>query len=252
MITIRDEWEFGVLGIYNHHRPGKLDRLFSFIQTRHLEFEGDLVVAGVFRGATLLSIAIVLKELGSTKRIYGFDSFAGFPPIAQSKDELAEFDRLKADGRITADHLAAVKKSAAWQRTLQPSKGTSASDISTSQNFSATSLDLVQRKIELIGLDNVVLVDGTFNTTMVADRQRPSKIFAGVLDCDLYQSYREAYAFIWPRLEQGGMLYLDEYYSLKFPGARRATDEFVDGRAAALEMAPRVEGDFERWHLVKR
>ena len=71
------------------------------------------------------------------------------------------------------------------------------------------------------------------------------------MDCDLYQSYIETYNFIWPRLEEGAMIYLDVYYSLKFPGARRATNEFVHGKAARLEMSPRSPGDFERWHLIK-
>ncbi len=87
---------------------------------------------------------------------------------------------------------------------------------------------------------------------MSSNRTSPKSIFAGIIDCDLYQSYIETYNFVWPRLENGAMIYLDEYYSLKFPGARRATDEFIRDKPACLEMSPHRPGDFERWHLIKK
>lgn len=79
----------------------------------------------------------------------------------------------------------------------------------------------------------------------------PIKIMAAILDCDLYQSYKDAFNYIWPNLEVGGMMHLDEYYSLKFPGARLATDEFIRDKKAKLEMCKQKKGDFERWHLYK-
>ena len=49
------------------------------------------------------------------------------------------------------------------------------------------------------------------------------------------------------------MIYLDEYYSLKFPGARIATDEFVKSHGAAeLERFQSDLAEFERWGLWKR
>lgn len=40
---------------------------------------GDIVEAGVFQGHTLLATALLLRELGSDKKVVGFDSFTGFP-----------------------------------------------------------------------------------------------------------------------------------------------------------------------------
>jgi len=51
-----------------------------------------------------------------------------------------------------------------------------------------------------------------------------------LLDCDLYQSYRTALEYIWPRLSAGGFIFLDEYFSLKFRRARIACDEFFEGK----------------------
>lgn len=78
-----------------------------------------------------------------------------------------------------------------------------------------------------------------------------SNIMAAVIDCDLYQSYLDTFAFVWPRLVDGGFIHLDEYYSLKFPGARLATDEFLQDKNAKLEMAQTKPGDFERWFCRK-
>ena len=46
-------------------------------------------------------------------------------------------------------------------------------------------------------------------------------------------------------------MYLDEYYSLKFPGARIATDEFFFDKNDKPEMYPRQTMDFERWFVTK-
>jgi hypothetical protein len=48
------------------------------------------------------------------------------------------------------------------------------------------------------------------------------------------------------------MIYLDEYYSLTFPGARIAVEEFLlDRREVAVEF-PSEQNEFERWAIVKR
>jgi hypothetical protein len=79
-----------------------------------------------------------------------------------------------------------------------------------------------------------------------------TSIIAGaLLDCDLYVSYLKALEFIWPRLSKGGFIYLDEYFSLKFPGARLAVDEFFEGNNQ-IEWFHKKEEGFERWWLIKK
>lgn len=251
MLTLNDDWEFSALGIYNYKKPGKLDYIIRFIKENHTRFEGDIFEAGVFRGGSLIALAMILKELGSNKKVYGFDSFSGFPPIYHDKDGESEFDRMAEEHLIEKEHLTAVKKNMKYRSFLSP-VNSGVTNISTSLDFSSTSLDYLKKKIDLVELDNIVLVDGAFSNTMRIDCIAPKKVFAGIVDCDLYQSYITTYSFIWPRLEEGAMMYLDEFYSLKFPGARRATNEFIQNKEAHLEMSPRLPGDFERWHLIKR
>lgn len=252
MLTLKEDWEFNVLGIYNYLKPGRFQAICNFIINNHEKIEGDIIEAGVYRGGSLIAIAMLLKSLGSDKKIYGYDSFSGFPPIENHNDDLSQFESLYADGKITKEHLIAVRNNQEYLIKLSLEKNIStAMTVSTSKAFSDTSLSLIKNKIKIIGLDNVVLIDGPFSETMVKSSNMPEKVMAGIFDCDLYQSYLDAFNSVWPRLTCGGMIHLDEYYSLKFPGARIAVDEFVSQKSARLEMVPRITGDFERWCVYK-
>ena len=252
MLELVHDWEFNVLGVYNYRKSGPFDVLFDFVREKHDSIPGDLVEAGVFRGSSLIGLGMLLRELGSNKKVYGYDSFLGFPSIFHPKDELDQFVRMRELDLVDEPHFDAVVRNRKWREILAGVPQTTAT-ISTSGDFSGTSLELVKRKIDLVGLDNIVLIDGAFSETMSEDAIEPDEIMAVLMDCDLYCSYLDTFRFVWPRLAVGGLLYLDEYYSLKFPGARMATLEFIEGEAAAnLVMAPRKKGDFERWYLTKR
>jgi len=250
MIELREDWEFNVLGVYNFRKPGPFDAYYQYIKDNHSRIEGDILEAGVYRGSSLLATALLLKELNSSKKVYGFDSFSGFPPVYHDNDNIDKFDELAQEGRITSKHLAAVKRNKRWRENFMETTAT-VSNISSSSNFSQTSLELVQSKIELLELDNIVLVEGDFEDTMKGQNP-PEKIMCTMMDCDLYESYLTTFGFVWPRLSINGLIYLDEYYSLKFPGAKIATDEFLADVDAELCMAPLKEGDFERWYISKK
>ncbi|MGI9386303.1 MAG: TylF/MycF/NovP-related O-methyltransferase [Methyloligellaceae bacterium] len=250
MMRFYDDWEFNVIGVYNYRKPGPFSAYVDFIRHNHDKLDGDILEAGVFRGSSLLGTAMLLKELGSQKKVYGFDSFAGFPPDDHPNDALERFRDLRDEGRISEEHFRKVEHNLELRQALSGVTQT-AKNISTSADFSGTSLELVEKKIDLLGLDNIVLVPGKFEDAMQAKRPDPEKICAVMMDCDLYQSYMTTFNFVWPRLVPGGMVYLDEYYSLKFPGARLASDEFIEDKPAMLKAAPARQGDFERWYLLK-
>lgn len=46
------------------------------------------------------------------------------------------------------------------------------------------------------------------------------------VDADLYESVREACAFVYPRMTRGGFMVFDDYGAPTCPGAKRAVDEF--------------------------
>ena len=245
------DWEFNTVGIYNYRKPGPHDSYINYIRLNHSFMDGDIVEAGVYRGKTLLATALLLKELGSSKKVYGFDSFHGFPPIYDAKDDIASFKILHAKRKISDAHYEAVKRNLEIKQRLG-NAAPNASNISTSGDFSHTSRQLVEAKIKLLGLDNIVLVEGVFSETMSSELG-PSTIFAAMIDCDLYQSHWHAFEFIWPRLNNGGLIQLDEYYSLKFPGARWACDEFLGlrGKHRLIKIEPDGHDQFERWAVIK-
>lgn len=250
-LSLVKDWEYIVLGVLNYKKAESLRFYFEFVKSNHLLLEGDIVESGVYQGRSLLGMALMLKELGSSKKVYGYDSFSGFPPVYHENDKFERFDDLLEEGIITVELYQDVKKNLGW-RTELSGFPINPSSISGSGDFSRTSRDLVEKKIEILGLENVVLVDGPFDQTMV-DGIGPQKIMCALIDCDLYQSYVTTFDFVWPRLVKGGLVYLDEYYSLKFPGARIATNEFVRSYGGAeLDRFQSDVGEFERWGLWKR
>ena len=56
----------------------KLSPYYEFIRKNHEQLEGDILEVGVYRGKSLLSTAMLLKELGSDKRYMGSIVFQVF------------------------------------------------------------------------------------------------------------------------------------------------------------------------------
>ena len=151
---------------------------------------------------------------------------------------------------ISRQHYEFVQKNSNWREFFLEKK-VNVKNISSSKDFSNTNLELLYKKIKLLELDNIEIVKGLFSETMVMDKEKPKRIMAVLMDCDLYESYMETFNFVWDRMSLGGMIYLDEYYSLKFPGARIATDKFLEQNSGTLKMSKK-KGSFERWHLIKK
>ena len=103
-MTLENDWEFNVLQIYNYKLTGKLDGYFDFIRNNHDKIEGDICEIGVYRGFSIIATALLLKELGSSKKVWGFDSFSGFPAYHEN-DSLDKFKDLYDNGVISENHF---------------------------------------------------------------------------------------------------------------------------------------------------
>lgn len=243
-----ETWELGVLGIHDHRAHTKLSAWFGFLRD-HDAVAGDVAEVGVYRGSSLLASALVLREIGSRKRVVGFDSFSGFPTL-HANDDLDRFETMFEAGAITAEHHAKVRRNrehlAAVDRAATPEAASSSGD------FAMTSRDLIERKAVHLWLTNIELVEGPYSETMAPGHLPDLRLSAALLDCDLYESHRDALPFVWKRLAPGGFVYLDEYFSLKFPGARIAVDEFFADRDDKPEQVDDLGDGFERWGVYKR
>tara|TARA_Y100000816_G_scaffold292087_1_gene285767 strand:- start:2982 stop:3734 length:753 start_codon:yes stop_codon:yes gene_type:complete len=244
----KKDFEWNLLNVYNYKKPGKFDSYFDFLR-KNLDRKGDLIESGVFQGSSLLSVALFLKENNSDKIIYGFDSFSGFPKQKNKNDEISNFSKLFKKNHISKnnydDYINSVeimKKTSNFNKEY--------SSISSSRNFSNTKKENIEKKIKFLGLKNIKLIDGLFSTTMKNFTPR-NRILGGILDCDLYMSYKYSLKYLWPFLEKKGLFYLDEYYSIKFPGARIACDEFIQENKAKLINFKSPKDSFERWGIKK-
>ena len=85
-------------------------------------------------------------------------------------------------------------------------------NISKSANFSEVNRTIIEKKIELLNLDNIVLIEGDFLETMI-DGNGPSKIMAGLIDCDLYSSTVDILEALKDRMQFGTIILFDEYFN---------------------------------------
>jgi hypothetical protein len=241
-----ERWEFGVLDIH-HPETCTLREYFKLIPNLE-KVPGEVVELGVARGRSLITTGLILENLKSPKSVIGLDSFEGFPKYS-SEDEFNNFNDLRNANLISEEHYNRVLKNAAHVKArgadVHPSQ------ISSSQDFSNTSIHYVQSRINYLGLQSRVKIqvgDFTLNIEKLIEGQTLSLV---LLDSDLYGSYAMTLPTLWRQLSPGGYIYLDEYYSLKFPGPRIAVNKFMttisDGNLVKLE--PWM--DFERWAIVK-
>lgn len=186
-----------------------LGRMFQKISS----VAGDIVECGVFQGGRLLMLTYFTFEEQKTppRLIWGFDSFQGFPePTVED---------------------------ASYRKTK---KG----------EFGETTVRTVLRFLRDSGLNHnfiktqIRLVPGFFHESL---KKFPDRSIALLhLDCDLYQSYRDALTALFPKVAEGGIVLFDEYGKPPWPGAKRAVDEYF----AAFPSCPLYYDEIMKKYFV--
>ena len=163
---------------------------------------GSIIECGTYRGGTLLGMAHLLARRGLTPRIYGLDSFEGFP---EPTDE---------DRRASGEFHPEVHKGALGDTSYE---------------------DLSARIAALGWSDHVRLLKGYFEDTLPSLSEERYSL--AHIDCDLYQGYMTCLEHIYPRMLPGGVIVFDDYRVSEgvYPGADRAVDEFFQGKPEKLE-----------------
>ena len=165
-----------------------------------LALDGDVIECGVYRGASIVRLARVLKEHAPDKTLYGLDSFQGFP---EDKVEACDVGPMRS--------LAGVRGKF---------------------RFCADTPDRLQRIFQTYGV-RAELVPGYFADTL--PRFAEHRFCFVHLDVDLYASYKECLAALYDRLTPGGVIVFDEWNYDAWPGSTRAIKEFLEGRPEAVE-----------------
>lgn len=238
-------WELGVLGIHNPTLV-PLKPYFEKVKESIEKVDGDIVELGVWRGASLLTTALILKNNKSTKKVHGFDTFEGFP-LKSKFDDFKLFEEYFRKGEIDEEHILNVRKNEKLLASLE--RSTDYNRISTSADFSQTSLNLVTNKAALLNIEEYIVLNKQDIISMNPNLL-PERISIALIDLDLYEGYEYSLPLIWSRLSNGGIIYLDEYYSLKFPGPFKAVRNFCDAYKVEVEQVSNWL-DFPRYILKK-
>lgn len=112
----------------------------------------------------------------------------------------------------------------------------SSHDLHHEGDFADTSLQEVGRFVSSARTNSkdIHFVEGVFPQSapkIVEDRQ-----FSLVhIDVDIYQSVKDCLEYFYPRMIKGGIIVLDDVLEPNCPGAKRAFEEFMQGKPESLE-----------------
>ena len=165
------------------------------------QIPGDFVECGVWRGGSVILIALALAHFGDIDRkIFLYDTFTGM-----TKPDEQDVDW---DGRN-------LKKK--WEK-----------DSSQSENFQwgyGGSIEEVRKNVYASNYpkDNFVFVKGPVEHTIPGTV--PEKIALLRLDTDWYASTYHELVHLYPIISAGGILIIDDYGWCR--GSRQATDKYI-------------------------
>ena len=161
-----------------------------------LRTKGSIVECGVFRGFSLMSwakLSSILEPENLTRRVYGFDSFSGFPSVT-------EMDRSTAGDAAAGD-------------------------------FQGSSYDELQELVRVYDQDRflghipkVQLIRGDVTKSIPDFVNENSHLLVSLLflDMDLYEPTKAALEHFLPRMPKGAVLAFDELDNPIWPGETTA------------------------------
>ncbi|MEN3310805.1 MAG: O-methyltransferase [Actinomycetota bacterium] len=173
-----------------------LARAVEYVSARAIP--GAFVECGVWRGGSMMAVALTLLRLDITDRdLYLFDTFTGM--TAPTGEDV------RRSGERAADLLAEESPD---------------SDI-----WAIAPIDVVREALLEVGYpqERIHFVQGPVEETLPASE--PDEIALLRLDTDWYSSTKHELVHLYPRLTTGGVLILDDYGY--WQGARRAADEYM-------------------------
>src|SRR5437773_1163594 len=173
-----------------------------------LPVKGSIVECGVFRGFGLMSwakLSTILEPENLTRRIYGFDTFEGFPAVSE---EDASRQETAAKGGLCSDSYEELSKL-----------------------ITEYDADRV-----LGHLPKVELVRGDIAETVPAFVAAHPHLVVSLLflDCDLFEPTKVALEHLMTRMPKGAVLAFDELDNPLWPGETLAALEAVGLRTLRL------------------
>jgi Macrocin-O-methyltransferase (TylF) len=98
-------------------------------------------------------------------------------------------------------------------------------DDNKDPSFSDTSVEMVTRTVG-IPQHSLAVVKGRFPDSLASEHDN-LRFSLVSLDCDLYLPMRAGLEYFYPRLDRGGIIFVHDYSSYYWDGAKKAVDEFL-------------------------
>lgn len=162
-----------------------------FRQVLSIINRGNVAECGSWRGLSAYQIAYWLKRYNFKNKFYIFDSFEG----------LSDFRKEDLENNIIGDRGSRKKEFACPLSTVQDN---------------LKEFEFIEYKKGWIPSRFSEVNDLMFSFVHI--------------DVDLYQPIKDSLEFFYPRVIDGGVIALDDYGYLGFPGAKRAVDEFIKNK----------------------
>ena len=171
------------------------------------EINGDFVETGVWRGGNALAAKMIFENYKSKKEVYLFDTFQG---MTRAPTEIDLKNRQRQMWK-----KAPVKR---FNENLKKSQSdwafVSIEDVKN--NF-------INAKVDLKGVN---FIKGDVIETLKLNENIPNNICVLRLDTNFYESTKMEIETLYPRLELGGSLLLDDYGS--WEGSQKAVDDYFN------------------------
>jgi len=164
--------------------PARIAYLENFVKDAPY---GAIVECGVYMG---WSAAVLINACQGKRKVYLFDSYAGFPALSKS-DVLPEYLRISE-----GSHPNSVAKVEIFLKNLG------------------------------LKLDNVKFIKGFFEDTVPEWAEKVGPIALLHFDGDLYKGCRVVLKHLLPKVVEGGYFISHDYP--RFPAVKKAVEEFID------------------------
>lgn len=156
----------------------------------HRRTKGVIVECGTWRGGM---IAGMVKILGLDRSYYLFDSFQGLPDVGDIDGQDAKRWQENKDGEFYFNNCLATEQEA-------------------------------DEAMKLVGAKDYFIKKGWFNETL--PRFKPSEGIAVLrLDGDWYESTMECLVHLFPQVNKGGLIIIDDYYM--WEGCAKAVHDYL-------------------------
>jgi hypothetical protein len=180
----------------------------AVIELNKNHLDGAFVECGVFKGGSVMNMALTQLNFNKLVHIYLYDTFEGMTP----------------QGEFDINH-----------------KGVSAERIlKNPRKLCICSLEQVKSHLKLTAYPQEFLHFRKGDVANTLQEDPPKKISLLRLDTDWYESTKIELELLYPRLVQGGVLILDDYGYWK--GARKAADDYFHSIGVNPEFEPIESG----------